>query len=278
MTSSTVVGYDPVVGNLLPAGYTAGAFVNGPYRLPVLVGNIRIDQAWGAAQIMGGVLHNTTASNFTSNTANNGTITSTGWAIGAGLKINLPMIAPGDVLNMTAAYADGALDWLQSASTSARTGGIGREFGGLLRQDKNMYVFPSADCTALAATAVTTSCFDSEQTKGYSMAAMFTHYWTPTLRSNFIGSYLSLTPGTVTRHTDWTLGGLSKANVWEVGGNLVWSPARNFDIGVELTYEHLNQKLAANPGAAPTPIPAAWGNWKPSSSIIQTRLRVQRTF
>ncbi len=289
LTAANAVGYEWIG----PAGAAAGASVlavatttpwaNGVYALPAAVGNLRLDQTWGAAQAMAGVIQNTAVSNFATS-SNNGTIAKTGWAVGAGLKINLPMIAPGDVLHLTAEYADGALEWLQSSSTSAHTGNIGREFNGLLRQDKDLYVFPTSSAGACAAPATATAaCFSGETTKGYSIAGMFTHFWSASLRSNLMASYLNLTPGVNTRNIDWTLGGLGPATSLEIGGSLIWSPSRDFDIGLEVVYERLNQTLSATSPAnsgtgVPTPIPAAWGGWTPGSTILQTRLRIERTF
>ena len=303
------------------------AVANGPMTWPALVGNLRLDQGWGAVQVMGAVVQNSAVVTRTGVSSlqsvappaafpfagagvfstpvlpglgdpllvtggNAGSaITKIGWAIGAGLKFNLPMLAAGDELNLTAAYADGALDWIAGNSTSARTANIGREFGGLIRTDRNLTVFPTSYCGVAAganAGATTPVCSAaSEQTKGWQVAAYFTHYWTPTVRQNFLASYLSITPGNMTRNTDWQFGGLSKANVWEIGTSWVWSPAKDFDIGVEVTYAKLNQSLASFPGFAPSVSSGANSFTGPNNSIqqfrvspamIQTRLRVERTF
>jgi hypothetical protein len=70
---------------------------------PDLVANIRIDQGWGAAQIMG-VLHDA------HNSADGFDEHDLGWAIGAGLSLTVPGI--GAAFNMQAGYAEGALGYI----------------------------------------------------------------------------------------------------------------------------------------------------------------------
>ena len=292
---STTPGFTPIgpagaaIGAALggAASATGGMIANGPYTWPALVGNVRFDQSWGAIQVMGAVVQNgaiTTLANTNpaAGGSSNVVLTQTGWSIGAGLKLNLPQLAAGDHLYLTAAYGVGDLDHVLGNNTSGSPPNIGRELGGLWRQDRNLYVSPSATAGACTAATVTSACFRSEQTSAWSIAGWFTHYWTPTIRSVLLSSYAQITPGTQTRNTDWTLGGLSSANLFKIAGQLIWSPVKDLDIGAEVQYENLQQKLAAtsiaNGGTGiATAIPAAWGTGA-SSNIWQARLRVQRQF
>ena len=291
--------------------------VNGPMRLPELAGNIRLDQGWGSAQVMGSVLQNAAvvsgASIYTlSGTAYNpvvavqsynnqflvtggnsgNQVSKTGWAVGAGVKINLPMIAAGDTLWLTAAYADGNLDRLQSSSTSDRSANIGREFTGLIRQDRNLYVVPTA--WSMAATGITAK-LDSVKVvspTGWSAGAIYTHYWTPTFRSNFIGSYLSIKMPAEVKAVDSAFGGLSDVTVTQIGHSFVWSPVKDLNLGLETAYARLNQSQTGTAGAAPIAAytaanQAASGNAttavtkldaKTSPSLFAVRLRVDRQF
>ncbi len=254
---------------------------NGPYTWPALVGNVRFDQSWGAIQIMGSVVQNgaitaLTNTNPAAGGSSNVVLTQTGWSLGAGLKLNLPQLAAGDHLYLTAAYGVGDLDHVLGNNTSGSPPNIGRELGGLWRQDRNMYVGASA--VACAAGTITRACFRSEETTAWSIAGWFTHYWTPTIRSVLLSSYAQITPGTMTRNTDWTLGGLSNANLFKIAGQLVWTPVKDLDIGAEVQYLNLQQKLAGTNGAPPTAIPAGWGGTGASSNTWQARLRVQRQF
>jgi hypothetical protein len=83
-------------------------------------------------------------------------------------------------------------------------------------------------------------------------------------RLNLIGNYAEVTPGSITQNTDWTQGGLGKANRRGVGGNITWGASRwAGDIGLEVMYFSLHQALPCNNNGnaslgaclAPTAIP-----------------------
>ena len=316
--------FNPVTGKWTTTGTFAAAVsaVNGPASWPALVGNIRLDQAWGTAQIMGAVVQNSavvsnatvfgkpgTATGLTYPAAgydnpllagggnDGGNVTKTGWSVGFGVKFNLPTLAPGDTFYFTAAYSDGDLDHLQTYSTSASLANIGREFTGLIRSDRNMWVVPATIGTNSFGQPVVTSVSTDSET-GWSIAGIYTHYWAPTWRSNFLGSYLHLNTPSAVKNTDWTLGGLSDATLWQAGTSLVWSPTKDFDIGLEFIYARLNQDLTGSNGDKPTstylagnPAPDSTTGtlaqnsiqtpalpFKVSPNMFQTRLRLERTF
>jgi len=265
----------------------------GPSRLPNLVGNLRLDQAWGWAQLSGAVGQNT--ANFANTVVagnplnvvngNGPLVKKTGWAIAGSVRINLPMIAAGDHLHLTAGYTNGMLDMIMGSGLNGNVAKNGVYMGGLLRNDRSMTIF----CADVACTIA-----GSEQTKAWNIGGMFTHYWTPSVRQNFAASYVNVTPGTNARNTDWQQGGLSKANAWTVGTNVIWSPVAGFDIGLELSYARLKQNATGLNGAAPTGIAApeangacpggvagclpAVANFKISPNVWNARLRVERNF
>ncbi|MGU3663038.1 porin, partial [Methylobacterium sp. A49B] len=93
-------------------------------RIPDVVGVLRLDQAWGSAQISA-AMHELNIGNIqnglgfvpggglgTAATAANGSNLSIphansayGFAVQGGIKVNAPFIAPGDALYVQAAYA-----------------------------------------------------------------------------------------------------------------------------------------------------------------------------
>ena len=292
------------------ASSTGGMIANGPYTLPNIVLALRMDQGWGAVQVMGSMVQNgaqTTfaktdpSSNLTTlqasqanattptaitNGSSNFSMTATGWALGAGLKLNLPQIGAGDSLYLTGAYGVGDLDHVLGNNTSGSPSNMGREFGGFLRQDRNLYVAPSANAGRSAACSslgtVDKSCFQTDQTKAWSFAGWYTHNWSSTLRSVFLGSYANITPPDQVRNTDWTLGGLSEARLTKLATQLVYSPTKDLDMGIEVAYLSLRQSLAATSVAnggtgVATAVPATW-NVGASSNVWQSRMRIQRTF
>ena len=98
---------------------------NGAYggmQAPDLVANLRVDQAWGAAQVMG-ALHEVNASYYSAANAlqsaphdrcrrHRPSWRSWGWAAGVGLKINTPFITQGDWFQTQFNVTQGALRYL----------------------------------------------------------------------------------------------------------------------------------------------------------------------
>lgn len=248
--------------------FTATPAIAGPapQRLPVLVGNVRIEQSWGSAMLSGLVLENlaTFANAPLAVVGNVGPqVRKIGWGVGAGLRINLPMIAAGDRFQMWASYGVGAGDYLYGLGLNSNFAVSSNFLGGFLRVDRSMTLFcVNAACTAGGA----------EQTKALNIIGVFTHYWTPTVYSNLSFTYLQVTPGSVTQNTAWSQGGLSKGQLWNVAAQLIWEPVPQFEIGLEVGYARLTQSL-------PLEMPAGLGTLASvSPSNWAARMRVARTF
>jgi hypothetical protein len=148
----------------------------GGLRMPDVVGNLRIDQAWGSAQLAGAVHQLFAVNRVGANAAggvNPGVIgagsfvdTEYGFAVSAGVKVNLPMIAAGDVLWLQATSADGASNYAG--------------FGGSFNQ--------GAVGTFLA-DAVVDRAGNLRTTEVFNVHAAFLHYWTPQVRQSLFGTY-----------------------------------------------------------------------------------------
>ena len=105
-------------------------------RTPDFVGALRLDQAWGSAQLSAAVhevgIGQPTGTIFGLNggaaslAAVRRPSNEYGWAVQGGLKVNLPFIAPGDALYLQGAYGEGAMSytgfqaytatWIQSST------------------------------------------------------------------------------------------------------------------------------------------------------------------
>ncbi|MDB5508468.1 MAG: hypothetical protein JWL93_937, partial [Hyphomicrobiales bacterium] len=93
------------VNPLAVGGFTAGGIsatgANYSYNsLPQFNARVDLEQGWGTASVMGAVGRAVGVNNLA--TFDEGEVV---WAVGAGLKVNLPMLAAGDVLWLNAAYA-----------------------------------------------------------------------------------------------------------------------------------------------------------------------------
>ncbi|MEO9900846.1 MULTISPECIES: porin [Alphaproteobacteria] len=82
--------------NLISAGDNGYAGT----KMPDVVANLRVDQSWGSAQLMG-ALHQVRFADASAE----GTL---GWVIGGGVEINVPILGEDDAFAVQVAYSDGA--------------------------------------------------------------------------------------------------------------------------------------------------------------------------
>ena len=230
----------------------ASAGTYAAFRSPDVVGQIKLEQAWGKAQVSA-VWHRsvtqfgagTLASPLAARSVN-------GFAALAGVNLNLSSLAQGDFLLVQGAYASGASAYL-GAGTSVNNPGAS-----FLRSDSDFFL--------------NTATGQTQTEKGYNLIANLRHYWTPTFWQALYGSYTRLTPGSNARLIDWTVGGISGYRELRVSSQFVWVPAKAFSIGFEAMYENTKNTLAGQGTNAP---PA--GYKKDYSSWIG-RLRLNRIF
>jgi hypothetical protein len=229
-------------------------------RYPDVVGNLRVDQPWGSAQIMA-ALHDASGG-CVGLTCNPGGISTnagnaTGFAVGGGLMLNVPW-AQGDQFWLQGTFARGAASYLgfntyvannvfgMYSNGGAGAGAIG-SFGGGWGFDG---IFDGTGVVSL--------------TEGFQVNAAFQHFWTPQLRSSIFGGIASLRfPGAATTKFCGGLSGgaapgaglvgtspLTTCNpnfsVVQVGTRTIWSPVANLDIGVEVLYSRLDQNMVGN--------------------------------
>ena len=292
--------FDPITG--LPIN---SAFVGQRQRnaMPDIVANIRVDQAWGSAQLSAAVhqIQTVGATIPAGNLFAGATFTGFrpdseyGFAIQGGLKVNLPMIAPGDLLYLQAAYARGALDYTHSGPWVLGTGtGSQGGFPGTLGR----FGFNTADGFINPLTN------EIELSRSWALVAAFLHYWTPQLRSGFsVGlskvdfpSNADAFVGGVANPVFGPTGALTTTGVvrdWSMinlAANLIWSPVRDLDIGVEVTYDRIRLNgapvsdlnkcagLAVIPAGVLGPTAQACPFTTKSEDEWRARFRIQRDF
>ena len=87
----------------------------GGIQVPDIVGNIRIDQTWGSAQIMG-ARHEVNAQYYDTASLSTGHPGDEwGWVAAAGLRLNFPYFAQGDFFQTQVNYTHGALSYLMQS-------------------------------------------------------------------------------------------------------------------------------------------------------------------
>jgi hypothetical protein len=275
-----------------PLGLNPVAMSTAGTEVPDIVGNLRVDQAWGAAQISaaahqlrsinpivvgpGGLpLVGTGPVPFEALGLTSFPDDEWGFAAQAGIQVKMPFIAAGDSLWVQAAWATGALNYTH-AGLGNRTG-IG-----------NIRLFQS-EATINPLTG------DIERTDSWSVSANFLHYWLPNLRSNIFAAYseINYDNSATIAFTAPGFGGVpvvvnagfTDTKIFEIGGNLIWSPVRNLDIGVEAIYRKIETDAlvprgfggvgggANAPVIANVPFTAV-----KDADAVEARLRIMREF
>ncbi|MBS7697582.1 MULTISPECIES: porin [unclassified Chelatococcus] len=210
-------------------------------RMPDVVAALRVDQGWGSAQLSGAVRQLNSGALYGYNNSSR-VDTEWGYAIQAGVKINLPALAAGDALWLQAAYADGGLNYL----------GI---TGPTLGNYTSAYI-PTADAVLVNG--------QIEKTKGWNVLGNLIHYWTPSLRSTLFGSFWQVDYSSkVTNNTIFR-----DYKIYQAGTGLIWSPVKAMDIGVEVLYAKFDPSRRWNDSVYQ----------KGSEDQWQGRIRFQRDF
>ncbi len=272
--------------------------------IPDIVGSLRVDQAWGSAQIAA-ALHQVKGTLYGhDNLGTDLTYTGVapddkwGYAIMGGLVLNLPW-AKGDKFYIEATYAKGALTYMGLGAngtfpTFARTAGGAVAAGWALDGVFANNAPGNTNGVANGATGI-------QLTSAWGINAALEHYWTPALRSSVFGGYNSVsfndlasalicssagpyrTAAGATPAAGTTLFGAGcdpDFRFWGIGTRTVWNPVRNLDIGLELVYTQVDQssdnRVALNfagAGAKKAGLytPSDEGSWG-------TTIRLQRNF
>ena len=247
-------------------GYNQTAF-DQPQTAANLVANVRLDQGWGFAAV-----HAMVGNNSITRASVDGGVgqkTYSGWAIGSTVNLKLPMIAAGDQIWITANYADGALGALLSRGgmSNMSTSSNHRLLGGIMRLDSNV-----VQTNAVTGAASATNVYAYDTATGWNLSMAATHYWSPNWRSNVSAGYVEINPPTVAAGAPLTWG---KGKLWEVTGSLIYSPTKDFDIGLEVQYANIKNALQ---NASTTNQWALAGSPGLNESNVTTKLRVQRGF
>jgi Porin subfamily len=293
---STIAGTATAAGGTVPVtinGITATSFQGQPAgsRIPDIVGNLRLDQPWGAVQLTAAahqlntslfgasalttppatVAGSTPAYAFPALTSN-----SYGFAIQGGVQLNADYLSPGDKLWLQAAYEKGAFSYIAGNN-------LGFNYGAVNQNRYAGSAFTPSDYSAgwnaePISDCVFTGSGSCEQQWGWDITGAYKHYWLPTLASAVYGSYMEVHyPGDALAGIG---GGVGISNIKEgrAGTNLVWTPLKGFDIGAEFMYVRENQSrpvgLASNAVLNASSLPSFQAN----TNQYEGRLRVQRAF
>jgi hypothetical protein len=216
-----------------------GVWTLGGQKVPDIIANLNVTQAWGGAQIAVAAHHNNPAQ------ANVGA--RFGWAAMAGVNVKLPMLAPGSEMWLQGAYAEGAPTYTGTVGFATRrlTSGIANAYlvGGSLRP-----------------------------VKSWSVAAGLRHNWTPQWQSNLHAAY-----GDVRIPNNLAGAGASLSvgrgfTWWNIAANTIWRPVAGLQIGLEGDYRQQRYRQAINVGTVAAPVVVR------QDGIWSAKLRIQRDF
>ena len=209
---------------------------------PDIVGNFRVDQAWGSAQVSG-ALHLNQATYYIGQPFN--TVTAHpddkwGWAVGAGLLLKMPWDAK-DTFAVAGSYAEGATTYVVNTPGSYGA----RSSAASLFQDGGVAV-GWWDDAYYADTPLNRG--QLELPKVWNAQAGLQHYWTNALRSSIWGSYMSYETSSNAVDTlvcaARALGaGCADWKAWQVGSRTIWNPVTNLDIGLEVMYTKIETAM-----------------------------------
>ena len=207
--------------------------------MPDVVGVLRLDQAWGSAQISA-ALHDASGAYYTGGAPVGHPGDKFGWGVQAGVAINLPFAA-GDKLFLQAGYAEGF------TGANTQSGGFAMTKGGTTG-------------VGFITDSVYTNGGGIELTKSMSALAGAEHFWAPNLKTSVYGGYVKIDYNANATAAFATVVcpaiGVAAANCnpdfnyWQVGSRTQWTPVRNFDLGVEVLYTKLNTAFGGQAGYA----------------------------
>jgi hypothetical protein len=263
-----IIGQGTTATSLVEGGINEGITSGegyGGWQVPDIVANLRVDQAWGNAQVMA-ALHEVNAPYYASTSgvieSNGHPSDQWGWAVGAGLHLNIPV--PGDYIEGEVNYAVGASKYPNNTpNTADQLFGVGA----------NQTYGITSDCVyggAVVPTGTTTGT-NCLLTTSWSAVLALEHFWTPNWHESFSGSYgaesystlanalLCDAEGQAGAGSGLGTGALAAAgcnnnwSYWTAGTRLQWDVTKSFYIGVEAIYIKYNSATSST-GFVPTAV------------------------
>jgi len=218
--------------------------------MPDVAGNVRIDQAWGSAQVMA-AYHDASAGYYNpivggtaaQVTSNGHPGQATGWAVGGGFKLN-NFLLPKDVFEFQANYGHGASGyvWSQTLYSPAYFYGSGNHLG-----------------MGISADGVFVSGGGVQLTDSWGFAAAYQHYWNAQWRTSVVGGYTAISYGSAANaalcgapngaiagvfysatFAPMTGGCAMSYSMSSVSTRTAWNPHPTLEIGLDLIWNHLD--------------------------------------
>ena len=220
--------------------------------MPDIVANMRVDQAWGDAQISG-ALHQVKMGivgpgpNAFIDAGGGAGVAGLPWApskwgyaVLAGINLKLPQLGAGDSFQIEGAWAKGAVDYTGlSGNPYSTAGALGYRKGaiGPVIDLFDSYVNASGQHLATA----------------WSMNAQLRHFWTPTMRSTLHYGYNRFEAPAASQNFAGAAGSsqnFPSGKIHQITANLIWSPVPKLDLGVEAMWNKVETDCGGLAAAA----------------------------
>jgi hypothetical protein len=231
------------------------------FRMPDIIGNLRLDQNWGFVGVSGAI-HQVAGRYYGSANSEIGGHPDDkyGWAASAGGLFYLPWLGAGDSIGANFAYSKGAIGYVTKAGSWQMFHGDGIGVGWVADgvYDNNIPFF-GAGTTPI------------ELTSAWSVTGGYEHFWNPRWRTSLYGGYTRVwydqnATNLINQHLPTPpLGGLAcgvpvegavfppialgngvgnscspNFSFWQVGSRTQWNVTKDFFMGVDVLYTHLN--------------------------------------
>jgi hypothetical protein len=273
---------------------------------PDVVGNVRVDQAWGLFQISAAA-HEVNASYNVLNAAGApaGAVglpgaaptaaselsghpdTSWGGAVMAALQIKNIPTGPGDDIKMDASYAKGATKYIISTSAASPSFAM---FGSTSAPGAYQSIGFGATTDGVYLPVAAGGDGSLHLTESFGIRGAFNHNWDPHWSSSLYGAYAAVrydgtakafmcanytTPGKAVS-ADYTCN--PDFNVSQLGVVTRWTPVKNLTFSAEFQWFHLDQKFQGTAVLGPSaPKPGTRYEFK-DQDTFHLQLRAQRNF
>jgi hypothetical protein len=216
---------------------------------PDIAANIRIDQAWGSAQLSG-ALHNMNGAYYSSGvvsgaqTPNGHPGDTWGWAIQGGFRL-LNFLQPKDRLEAAAIYCKGATAYCVSTPIAAPYGS-GNTIG-----------------LGYAVDGVFTTGSGIEKTESWGFNVGYEHFWNAQWRTAVVGGYTEINYNTTASNMLCGVSGSGGVNQFpfslttgstcspnfsqtSVSTRTAWNPHPTLEIGLDLIWWHLDSAMSGS--------------------------------
>jgi Porin subfamily len=257
-----------------------GAAGGNGFRMPDVIANLRVDQAWGFVGVSAAI-HDASGAYYLANNVNNGhPADRLGWAVAAGGLLNLP---GGDQAGINFAYGEGATGYVTNIGNG-------------------MSIYDGSNSLGVGwiSDGVFANGTEVELTRAWSINAGYQHIWNPKWRTSIFGGYVNIdyNSNATALICANRVGGVAPFlaaqpvgfncspdfSFFEIGTRTQWNPVPQLDIGLEILYSKLNTafkgpaNLAAN-GSRPVCINNAVNSCSTEDQDVWSAMfRWQRNF